>query len=180
MLCRRCRLGPLACRCFRAVSVSVPSADALPRRWSLCLGGVLLPVFRPPLMLLRACRPHPRMLCRVDGLRAWAEAFLPGVSSGCFAAVIFYGSSSLLATVKLSYFVLGSVSWGCQVEGSPPPHVSCFSFLLWTSVVILGLLANPLVSTMCRSIDHSCQLNEKQAICLISKKIISGVAARSC
>jgi hypothetical protein len=47
MLCRRCRLGPLACRCFAAVSVLAPSADALPRQWSLCLGRVLLPVFRP-------------------------------------------------------------------------------------------------------------------------------------
>jgi hypothetical protein len=24
-------------------------------------------------LLLRACRPHPQMLCRVDGLRAWAD-----------------------------------------------------------------------------------------------------------
>jgi hypothetical protein len=55
MLCRRCRLGPLACRCFAAVSVLAPSADALPRRWSLCLGRVLLPVFRPPLMQMLGC-----------------------------------------------------------------------------------------------------------------------------
>jgi hypothetical protein len=73
-------------------------------------------------------------------------------------------------TRTLSYFVLSSVSWGCQVEGPPPPHGSCFSFLLWTSLVIHGLLANPLVLTMCRSIDHSCLLNEKRAICLILKK----------
>ncbi|KAG0549442.1 hypothetical protein BDA96_01G256000 [Sorghum bicolor] len=31
--------GPLSCRCFAAVSVLAPSADALSRRWSCCLGG---------------------------------------------------------------------------------------------------------------------------------------------
>jgi hypothetical protein len=103
-------------------------------------------VFRPPLMqmllLLRVCRPHPQMLCCVDGLRAWSDALPPGVSSGCFAVVIIYGFTSLLATNVLSSIVLGSVNWGCQVEG--PPHVSCFSFVLWTSLVIHGLLVNPM------------------------------------
>jgi hypothetical protein len=83
------------------------------------------------------------MLCRVDGLHVWADALPPGVSSGCFAAVITYDFTSLLATIGLSSFVLGSVSWGCQVEA--PPHVSCFSFVLWTSLVIHGLLANPCI-----------------------------------
>jgi hypothetical protein len=54
------------------------------------------------------------MLCRVDGLCVWADALPPG-----FATVITYDFTSLLATIGLSSFVLGSVSWGCQVEASP-------------------------------------------------------------
>jgi hypothetical protein len=84
------------------------------------------------------------MLCHVDGLRVWADALPPGVSSGCFAAIISYDFTSLLATIGFNSYVLGSVSWGCQVEGLP--YVSSFSFVLWTSLVIYGLLANPCIS----------------------------------
>jgi hypothetical protein len=34
----------------------------------------------------------------------------------------------------------------------------------------LGITCDSFVSTMCRSIDHSPLLNEKQAICLVAKK----------
>jgi hypothetical protein len=93
------------------------------------------------------------MLCRVDGLRVWTDAFPPGVSSGCFAAVINYDFTSLLATIGLSSFVLGLVSWGYQVEGGP----SCF--LLFVCVV--DFVGNPwitcesLYQLLCRSFGTS-------------------------
>jgi hypothetical protein len=98
------------------------------------------------------------MLCRVDGFRVWVDALPPGVSSRCFAAIISYDSTSLLATIGLSSYVLGSVSWGCQWR--VPPYVSCFSFLLWTSLVIHGLLANPCIGYF--DVLSALLLNEKR------------------
>jgi hypothetical protein len=86
-----------------------------------------------------------RMLCRL-------------VSSGCLAAVICYDFTSLLATIGLSSYVLGSVSWGCRVEG--PPHVSYFSFVSWTSLVIHGLLVIPCVGYF--AVLLALLLNEKR------------------
>ena len=55
------------------------------------------------------------------------------------------------------------------MEGPPPLLFLAFRFCVED---FLGLPTNPSVSTMCRSIDHSLLLNEKQAISPISKKIV--------
>ena len=50
------------------------------------------------------------MLCRVDGFRVWTDALPLGVSSGCFAAIVIYDFTSLLASKVLSSFTFGSIS----------------------------------------------------------------------
>jgi hypothetical protein len=64
------------------------------------------------------------------------------------------------------YFVLGSVA-GVVKWRVPYLLCSCFCVVLWTSLVIHGLPADPFVSTMCRSIVHSLLLNEIQAYSLV-------------
>jgi hypothetical protein len=102
------RVGPIR-RCFAVSMVFV-------------LGRMLPPVFSPPPMQMLCCcecvGPIRGCFCRVGGL-VWANALPSEVSSGCFVAVITYDFTSLLATIGLSSFVLGSVSWSCQVEGPP-------------------------------------------------------------
>jgi hypothetical protein len=98
------------------------------------------------------------MLCRVDGLRVWADALPPGVSSRCVAAIISYNFTSLLATIGLSSYVLGSVSWGYQWR--VPLVFLAFSFVLWTSLVIHGLLANPCIGYF--AVLSALLLNEKR------------------
>jgi hypothetical protein len=58
----------------------------------------------------------------------------------------FCGYTTLLPTIVLSLLILGSVGWGCLVEG-PPLSLSCFlavRLCLWDLLVILELLANPM------------------------------------
>jgi hypothetical protein len=54
------------------------------------------------------------------------------------------------------------------VEGLQPMFL-LFVSVSWASLVILGLLMNPFVPTMCRSFDHSLLFNKKKAISPISK-----------
>jgi hypothetical protein len=116
-LLRRC-LGHLACRCLAAANVSAPFVDALPCRWSLCLGGCCRQCLGPPNMQILCCCEcvgpirgcfatlvvfvFGRMLCRLK--------FLADVLS------LLSPTTSLLTTIGLSSFVLGLVSWSCQVE----------------------------------------------------------------
>ena len=57
----QCCLGPLACRCFAAVSVLDHSTDALPRRWFSLLGWCFagcsgcFATVRPPFMKMLCC-----------------------------------------------------------------------------------------------------------------------------
>lgn len=58
----------------------------------------------------------------------------------------------------VEFFVLGSVSWGCQWR--VPPYISCFSLVLWTSLVIHGLLANHCIGYF--AVLSALLLNEKR------------------
>jgi hypothetical protein len=66
------------------------------------------------MLLLGACWPHPRMLCRVDGRRR-----LWRMLCRYYHHHRFCGFTTLLAAIVLSAHVLGSVVWGCLVEGLP-------------------------------------------------------------
>lgn len=77
---------------------------------------------------------------------AWANALLPEVSSGYFAIVIICSFTSLLATIVLSSCVR-LVCWGSAVEDPPTPHKSCFHLCCGYSLVIYGLLVNPMYFT---------------------------------
>jgi len=69
------------------------------------------------------------MLCHVDGLRVWADALPPRVSSGCFATIIIYDFTSLLVSKALSSFIFGSVSWGLSGGGPPPSWFLIFVYV---------------------------------------------------
>jgi len=63
------------------------------------------------------------MLCRVDGPRASADALPSGVSSGCFATILIYDFTSLLASKVLCSLYLVQLAMGLLGGGSLP---SCF------------------------------------------------------
>jgi hypothetical protein len=65
------------------------------------------------------------MLYRVDGhRRLWR------MLCRCYHPHRFYGFTTLLAAIVLSAHVLGSVVWGCLVEG-PPSHFLVVCLYRW-------------------------------------------------
>ena len=100
-------LGPLLYR-FAVVSVLAPSADVLPRRWSCllrqmlrhrcCLGPLACICFA----IVSTLAPSADAFAALMVFVTWADDLLPGVPSGCFAAVVICGFTSLLTIIVLN------------------------------------------------------------------------------